>query len=162
MIVVSDTGPINYLLWIDAIDLLPQLYRTVVIPEAVRQELSHPNAPERVRQWAAALPDWITVRTPNTVLTLPVDVGEQEAICLALELRADLLLMDDRPGREVAEAQALTVTGTLGVLGQAAQRGLLDLEQALERLGQTNFRVTSALVQAVREEFRAETDQNDS
>lgn len=162
MIVVSDTGPLNYLLWIDAIDLLPQLYGSVIIPEAVRQELAHTNAPERVRQWAAALPEWVSVRTPAALLTLPLDIGEQEAISLAVEIDADLLLIDDRPGREVAEAQALIVTGTLGVLVLAAQHGLLDLEQALDRLRQTNFRVTPALLQASRERLRDETNENNS
>ena len=160
MIVVSDTGPLNYLIWIEAVDILPQLYESVVIPEAVRQELAHPNAPERTRLWAASLPAWVSVQTPRVILALPIDIGEQEAISLAVEMDADLLLMDDRSGREAAEAQALTVTGTLGVVGQAAQRGLLDLEQALGRLSRTNFRVTPALIQAVREEFQAETNEN--
>ena len=156
MIVVSDTGPLNYLLWIEEIELLPQLYGAVVLPGAVHQELSHPNAPERVRQWAAALPGWVSVRTPRALLTLPIDIGEQEAISLAVEMQADLILLDDRHGREAAEAQALIVTGTLGVLGEAAKQGLIDLEEALERLRQTNFRTSPKVISALLAQFESE------
>jgi predicted nucleic acid-binding protein len=68
-----------------------------------------------------------------------LDPGEQEAILLAEELRADLLLMDDQEGRQEAERRALRVTGTLGVLERAAERGLLDLPAVLARLQATNF-----------------------
>lgn len=156
MIVVSDTGPINYLLWIEAIDILPQLYETVVIPEAVRQELNHPVAPKRVRLWAASLPTWVFVRQPQLILPLPVDIGEQEAISLAVEMQADLILMDDRPGRKAADAQQLIVTGTLGVLEQAAGQGLIDLAEALERLQQTNFRAAPELLSALLARFSKE------
>ncbi len=154
MIVVPDTGPLDYLLWIEAVDLLPQVYGAVVIPDAVHQELSHPNAPERGRLWAASLPGWVSVRTPYLPLTLPVDIGEQEAISLAVEIQADLILVDDHRGREAAEAQGLIVTGTLGVLGQAAGLGLVDLEDALERLRQTNFRASPKVISALFAKFR--------
>jgi predicted nucleic acid-binding protein len=82
-------------------------------------------------------------RTPLTRL----GPGEQDAIHLAEELHADLILMDDEDGRIEAERRALTVIGTLGVLERAAERGLLDLPPALTRLRATNFFVDDALIQ---------------
>ena len=69
-----------------------------------------------------------------------LDVGEEAAIQLALVLQADLLLMDDEDGVVAARSKGLEVTGTLGVLIRAAQRQLLDLREAFERLKRTNFR----------------------
>lgn len=156
MIVVSDSGPLNYLIWIDAVDVLPQLYETVVIPEAVQRELSHPKAPTQVRQWIASLPNWVSVQSPRVLLALSVDIGEQEAISLAVEIGADLILLDDRSGREAAEAQELSVTGTLGVLRQAARRGLIDLADILNKLRQTNFRASPELMRSLLAQFEAE------
>ena len=145
MIVVSDTSPLNYLLLIEAINLLPQLYGSVIIPEAVRRELTTAAAPEQVRRWAGTLPDWITVRPPSVVLPFLLDAGEKEAISLALELGADLILMDERRGRRIAEAQGLRVTGILGLLEEAARRGFIDLAEALARLQQSGFYVSEKM-----------------
>jgi predicted nucleic acid-binding protein len=64
MIVVADTGPINYLIWIRHVAVLPRLYTTVLIPEAVQDELRKPGAPEFVRRWLEAPPGWIEIRKP--------------------------------------------------------------------------------------------------
>ena len=69
-----------------------------------------------------------------------LDAGEGAAIALAIELHAELLLMDDDEGVTVARAKGLTVTGTLGVLSRAAQRNLLNLADAFDRIKRTNFR----------------------
>ena len=66
MIVVSDTGPLNYLLRLDAIEVLLQLYGSAVLPEIVRQEMLHPNAPAVVRAWAESRPEWVILRQPQT------------------------------------------------------------------------------------------------
>lgn len=78
---------------------------------------------------------------------LRLDAGERDAIVLAHELRADLLVMDDWDGREVAIQRGLTVLGTLGVLDAAAARGLVVLPGALAHLQATNFRMPSAVVE---------------
>ncbi|WP_431732015.1 hypothetical protein [Adonisia turfae] len=85
MIVVSDTSPINYLLLIDQIELLPRLFGQLVIPEAVRDEMLVPDAPLVVQAWIADHPTWLTVQTVSKIdETLnALDPGEQAAITLA-------------------------------------------------------------------------------
>jgi hypothetical protein len=75
--------------------------------------------------------------------------GEREAIALALELRADLLSADDKKARRIAQERGIRVTGTVGVLREAHDRGLLDLPDALHGLLQVGFRLSEKLVQEV-------------
>jgi predicted nucleic acid-binding protein len=85
-VVVSDTSPLHYLILCNAENILPRLFRQVVIPPTVFRELQQPNTPTPVRHWANSLPAWIVLQTPKTRnLTLDVDAGELEAICLACE-----------------------------------------------------------------------------
>ena len=105
-VVVSDTSPLHYLILCGAETILPRLFRQVVIPPTVFRELRQPNTPPPVRAWARSLPAWATVQTPKTLnLSLDVDAGELEAICLAQEIKAAAVLMDDR------------ATGQAGALG---------------------------------------------
>jgi predicted nucleic acid-binding protein len=148
-VVVSDTSPLHYLILCGAESILPRLFRHVVIPPTVFRELQQPNTPPPVRQWAASLPKWVAVQSPKTVnLKLDVDAGELEAICLAHEIHADAVLMDDRAGRSAAIQCGLAVVGTIGLLERAAARGLIELPQAMERLRQTNARLDAELIHA--------------
>ena len=152
MLVVADTSPLNYLILIRQDTLLPLFYERVVIPPAVHGELQHPHTPTVVRQWVAHPPAWFAVRKPQQHLEVEqfakLGAGEREAIALAYELQAPLLLMDDPDGRVEAARQALRTTGTLGILEQAAMRELLDLPRVLSQLlTTTTFRVHAALIQ---------------
>lgn len=153
MTVVSDTTPLHYLILIGEVDLLRDVFGTVVLPEAVRRELSHPHAPEAVRRWAGSLPAWVEVQAaPSGAVSgdlLRLDAGEREAILLANALRADLVLIDERIGRAIARQKGLRVTGTLGVLLRASEQGGVDLAQAVERLRQTNARFSPILLRDV-------------
>ena len=83
MIAVADTSPLCYLVLIDEVDLLRQLFSQVVVPSAVITELLHEDAPEAVREWAANLPSWVSVRenpVRNTAGLEKLQVGEQAAI----------------------------------------------------------------------------------
>ncbi len=147
--IVSDSTPLNYLILIGAADVLPKLYARVLIPPAVRAELNHGKTPERVRAWVAEAPGWIEIITPSISQTqrlLHLGRGEAEAIILALEQSADLLLIDERDGTGAARSQGLRVTGTIGVLDQAAKLGLLDLSTMFARLDRTTFRSPKRLL----------------
>jgi predicted nucleic acid-binding protein len=77
--------------------------------------------------------------------------GETEAIALAMEIGADLLLIDDRDGVRHARQRGLRVVGTLAVIDEAAARGWLALPDALARLQRTNFRASDALLRSLLE-----------
>ena len=68
MLVVADTSPLNYLIWVELAFILPELYGKVIIPPEVHTELLAADAPLTVRVWANALPDWIEVQTPEASL----------------------------------------------------------------------------------------------
>lgn len=135
--VVSDTSPLNYLVLIDQINLLPQLFGRVLIPESVLEELNAIETPQLVRSWATNLPEWIEV-SPSP----PVDdvgltrlhAGERDAILLALSVHAGALLLDERRGRQEAENRGLKPIGTLGVLVAAHRLGLIDLSATIDAL----------------------------
>jgi predicted nucleic acid-binding protein len=153
MLVVADTSPINYLVLLEHTAVLPALYTRVFLPPAVVTELQDLEAPEEVRAWVTNRPAWCEVRRPaslgETETLAHLGAGEREAILLAHELRADFLLIDEEDGRQAARSRALTVTGTLGVLERAAERGLLDLPSTLARLLTTTFRVRDELIQTI-------------
>ena len=126
MIVIADTGPINYLVLICEIEVLPKLYNRILILPSVCGELQHARAPEAVRLWINQPPEWLHVRasslTPDShLLKADIEVGERDAILLAQELTADELLMDD-------------------------MGGLLDFRDVLDRLRNTNFRIEKGLL----------------
>src|SRR5690348_8289392 len=124
MIVVSDTSPLNYLVLVGVIDVLPTLYREVCVPERVVVELRHAQAPAPVKAWVEMEHVWLRVLSPRRVDVIPgLDAGETHAIALAIELRADRLLIDERKGRRAAARLGLAPVGTLGVLYEAAERG---------------------------------------
>ncbi len=151
MIVVSDTGPLNYLILIGHIEILPQLFSHVVIPPAVMDELTRESTPARVRQVMSNLPHWLEVRIPaiSERLLTQVGTGEGQAIELARELKADWLLCDDKAARNWAQHVGLRVIGTLGVLKTAEQKGHVNLKEAVARLRMTNFRVFRNLLEAL-------------
>jgi predicted nucleic acid-binding protein len=150
VIVVSDTSPLNYLVLIDAIEILPKLFLEVHAPTQVMEELDRPRTPEAVRKWAQAPPKWLCVSTPLTTLasSIRLDPGESQAIALAEELGATAILIDERKGRRVAEQLGLDAIGTLTVLEFAAERNLIELRHTLEALRQTTFYITDAYINA--------------
>lgn len=155
MIVITDTSPLNYLILIGEIGILPSLYKQVVVPAGVVAELMDVRSPEIVRRWSEQLPDWVEVRDPAAVdETLLLDPGESAAISLALELGADLLLVDDRAAATVASTRGLQTIGTLGIIIRAAQSNLLDGNAALVALeSKTSFRASRSLLDAVRKQL---------
>ncbi|BAI94467.1 DUF3368 domain-containing protein [Arthrospira platensis] len=158
MIVVSDTSPITNLAAIEKLDLLHLLYGTITLPVAVYNELTPAGTDEPI-------PGTLEVQTLPWIVTRPVQntrqvdeilvsqrhihIGEAEAIVLALELKADLLLMDERRGRALATDCQLKVTGLLGVLLQAKhQEAIPAVQPLIDRLIEdAEFRIESKLYQ---------------
>jgi predicted nucleic acid-binding protein len=149
MLVVADNSPLRYLRMLDCAHVLPVLFGRILIPQAVLGELQHPKTPAVVRTWLADPPAWLEVRfivgRPDVALST-LEAGEQEAIVLAQELYADILLVDDGKARDVAIQQGLRVMGTVGILEQAAARGLVALPEVLTRLLTTNFRILRTII----------------
>jgi predicted nucleic acid-binding protein len=118
-LVVADTTPLRYLVEIGYEHLLRSLFTKVWIPGAVAAELRYEGTPAVVRQWGEHLPEWVEVRKidshPSAHELAGLDRGEWEAIELAGDLRADLLLIDERAGVRLARKRGFTVTGTLVV-----------------------------------------------
>jgi predicted nucleic acid-binding protein len=149
MIVVADTSPINYLILIDHIDVLEPMYGRIAIPAAVHDELLRPQAPTSVRSWATNLPEWVEVHGSKPApffLAKNLDLGEREAISLALTLKAPILIIDETLGRKEAEAHGLRAIGTLGILRDAHDLNLLNLKSALQQLQTTNFRIPTEIL----------------
>jgi hypothetical protein len=150
MIVVSDTSVITALIHIDRHALLQDLYEIVLIPEAVHQELirSHPTLPGFLEVRAAA------GRAKVAQLTADLDLGEAEAIVLALESKSDLLLIDEKLGRLAALREGLAITGLMGVLVAAKRKNhILSVRELVGRIEiEAGFRVSEAVK---REVFRA-------
>jgi predicted nucleic acid-binding protein len=150
VIVVSDTTPLHYLAVLGALDVLPRLFGTVLCPPEVLAECLHPSAPEALRTWASKPPDWLKIEETGGLdkRVQGLDSGEAAALSLALRLRADLVLVDERKGRARASRLGLRRAGTLGVLAEAGRRGWLDYSEATDRLlRDTNFRVDPAVVE---------------
>ena len=119
-------------------------------------ELLHEDAPAAVQKWASNLPPWICAEETPPPSASGLDrlhAGEQAAILLAEHVKADIILLDEKAARRVAVARGLRVTGTLGVLTEAATRGLVDLAPAIDRLRMTSFRSSPALLKATLDRF---------
>ena len=147
-LIVSDASPVNYLILINAIDVLPNLFSKIVVPEYIISiELQNPKTPPDVREWVKKLPSWVEVRNPSHLESFGLHRGEEHAISLALELNAPVLL-DEREARNIAEGRGLVVVGLVGIVERAASRKLLDIRTAFAALNRTNFRISESLIEA--------------
>ena len=156
MIAVADASQLCYLALIGEIELLPQCFSQVLVPQAVITELLHDDAPAAVREWASNLPAWVCVKENPLSATTGMEklqAGEQAAILLAECMKADVILLDEKAARRVAAGRGLRVTGLLGVLGEAATRGLVERAPAIDRLRTTSFRASPALLKATLDRF---------
>ena len=158
MIVIADTSPIHYLVLVGHVDVLQKLYKRVLIPGAVAMELQAASTPPAVKTWITAAPDWIEVRTvtdPDEPALTDLDPGEREAIVLAEHVNADAVIIDDRAGRQEAQRRHLRVIGTVRVLDDAAEAGLLNPIVALDKLQAAGFYLDAGLVSFLTERHNA-------
>lgn len=155
MVVISDTSPISNLLRIGRLHLLAAIYGKVVVPNTVWSELSilQQQGQDIFELTNSA---WLEVRSPSpsdflTNLKSELDPGEAEAIAIAIEIGADLLIIDEKAGRTVAHREGLEIIGILGILLEAKHRGLIDLvKPVMEDLRQVaRFRMSPILFEEV-------------
>lgn len=153
---MSDTSPISNLIDLDHVWLLPRLFQEVVIPTKVAYELGQ-NQGFQTKWQVVQSSDWLVIRSPNEAFLplptteKPLDPGETEAIALALELKADLLLIDERAGFKVAQSLNIRTLGVLGMLVEAKRTHLVPsvkplLDQLREEIG---FWVSEKLYQQI-------------
>ena len=137
-IVVSDTSPLRALHHLGLIDLLADLFSEIVIPQAVALEMlqeSDQFSSVDVRQWPFCKLHPSPAMRPLAAELLSLDAGEREAIRLAQELSANLLLIDESAGRSAARSLGIQVTGTLGILRRAKEKGCVPaVKPLIERL----------------------------
>ena len=127
-VIVSDTSPIRALANIDLLYALPALFGQVIVPPAVQEELLCP--PDAAQAVSLSAVEGIRVvplkgASRAAVLREILDPGESEALALAEELGADAILIDELAGRQTGAAIGLQVVGTLAVLLEAKERGLI-------------------------------------
>ena len=158
MIVVSDATPIISLAKIDMLDALGRLYNEVLLPQAVYDEVCcnsvFTNEAEMVKSCT-----FIKVGMASNIQSVKIlraaglDLGESEAIVLADSLPDSLLLMDERKGRQIASSMGIRITGTMGVLMQAKNNGLIDsIKPLLDVLINVNIRISDSLYHAILEQ----------
>lgn len=155
MTVVSNTSPITNLAGIGQLDLLHRLYGSITIPQAVYNEMATigrtvPGALEvQTLPWITVQP--VTDRNQVQALRAVLDPGEAEAIVLAIELNAALLIIDERPGRAIAKQNSIPIIGVLGVFLEAKHQGfIVAVKPLVDRLiNELAFRVSSQLYETV-------------
>lgn len=155
MTIVSNTSPITNLAGIGQLDLLQRLYGTITIPQAVYNEMvgigrTVPGAIEvQILPWIEthSVTDLNQVVSLRTILAQ----GEAEAIVLALELNAEFLIIDEKPGRTIAKQYEINIIGVLGVLLEAKRQGLIVTVKPLmdQLINQVDFWVSRQVYETV-------------
>ncbi len=156
LLAVSNSSIIIALARICHLDLMEKLFKEVIVPEAVWKEVTVEGKAGREKILRAG---FIHVeKTGNkrlaTFLEEFVDRGEAEAIILALELNADLLIIDDREARNLAKKLGLQVMGTLGVLALAKYTGLIqEVKPIIDKLMETGFWISRRILEVFLKEL---------
>ncbi|MBI5789309.1 MAG: DUF3368 domain-containing protein [Candidatus Schekmanbacteria bacterium] len=151
--VVSNSTPLIALSKIGYFSLLQEYFSEVYIPQAVYSEVVE-RKPELYGAKEVASLSWVKTQKVQNQLAVEtlrshLGAGESEAIVLATESKADLLLLDEASGRRIAQSLGLKITGTVGVLLKAAKDGKLDLKESLDRLLAEGFRLSEKEYQRI-------------
>lgn len=144
-LIISDTTCLVILDKIGELAILHKLFQKITITSTIAQEFKQP------------LPHWISINDPiNTAyfegISKIVDSGEASAIALSKEIENSLLILDDLKARQLADELKLKYTGTIGILLLAKRRGHFeDFDAIINRIQETNFRLSNALIQKLKE-----------
>ncbi len=156
MQIVSNTTPFIALASVDLLGLLPAIYSSIIVPEAVLEEL-RVGGPIKVPDISKY--DWINI-VPNNIgpidqYLFQLDYGERQAIIHSLEIDADLVLLDDAKARNIAEYFGIKVKGTLGVLVEAKkQNKITSFRNTALSMRKKNIRFSLKLINAISESLR--------
>lgn len=155
MVIISDTSCISALLRVGQLNLLESIFEEIIIPQKVMDELFQlKNFGIDISPLQNA--DWVIIKNPNNNallnrLLIQLDEGEANAITLAIELNADLLIIDEIKGRKIASSLSINITGLAGVLILAKKEGYLkSVKPTLDKiLNETSFRMSKILYQQI-------------
>jgi predicted nucleic acid-binding protein len=142
-IIVADASCLILLKKIGQIDLLQNLFGRILI------------TPEVAEEFKETLPDFIEIRKSQEknyqrIIQTSLDIGEASVIALALEYENSLLIIDELKGRIKAKSLGLNVTGTLGILFLAKEKGRIEsLKTVFDAVDSTNFRISKKLTDSV-------------
>jgi predicted nucleic acid-binding protein len=152
MFVVSNTTPIISFLKIDRLELLENIFGQIIIPQAVYDELiadhSLPDEIEKITKCPFLRIEQVKNEFAVKLLQkqLNLGLGESESILLADTLKASLLIIDERKGRNIAKDMGLQITGTLGILVEAKNQKYIDrIEPLLNKLIEKDIRISKKL-----------------
>lgn len=160
MIVVADATPLNVLARLRLLDYLPNVYPKIIVPPAVISELTRTTTPEEVRAVFSSPPEWIVIQGPSRLDEgPPAGRGEREALAVAVEIRADRILADDRKARRLAIHAGIQPIGTLGLLELFSELRYCALADAIARLPD-DFRLSPHLIDAALERERNRTSKS--
>jgi predicted nucleic acid-binding protein len=155
MIVVSDSGPLIALSKLSLLSLLHELFAEIVIPMEVWREVVE-RGKGKPGSDVVEKAGWVNVKEVNDlsvdILSKEIERGEAEAIILAKELNADLLLLDEKIPREIAKSLGLKVTGTIGLIYIALKQGIADgdLEELVLELKRSGVWISEEIIEEVR------------
>lgn len=152
-VIIADSGPLISLAILGKLDLLRNLYPTVMVPPAVWHEVTEKGKGMPGSLEVSRL-EWLIIKEPQpqtlTPLSILVDPGEAEAIALAQTIDDSIVLLDDAQARRVAERFDIPRIGTIGLLRKAKKKGLIDqLKPQIEILKENNIYISQNLIDAV-------------
>lgn len=154
-IIISDTSCLILLEKIGQLQILKNLFGEVIVTSIIADEFGMP------------LPEWILIRNPINetflnILKVSVDIGEASAIAYAIEQGGSLLILDDRKARKLANELNIKYTGTIAILLDAKQAGHIEfIKPMLQKIKQTNFRISPELEKLVLEKAGELNQQNE-
>ncbi|ADT85041.1 DUF3368 domain-containing protein [Thermococcus barophilus] len=156
MIVVSDSGPLIALAKIGKLNVLMELFGQITIPRAVWIEVvergkGKPGSDEvKNANWIKVIE--VEDKLSVEILRKEIEIGEAEAIVLAKELNANLIILDEKIPRIIAKSLGLTVVGSLAILFIAKKRGIIgeDLDLLINELRTKGVRFSDKVIEELR------------
>ncbi|OHD11209.1 MAG: hypothetical protein A2086_08370 [Spirochaetes bacterium GWD1_27_9] len=154
MIIVADSSPLISLAIIDKLDLIVEIFGDVIIPIAVYEEITEEGKikSEELKEYFCKKTCEVNNEIGIRILNTEIDLGESEAIILALERNINIILMDDLKGRKYAEIAGLTPIGSIGVITKAKEKGLINqVKPYLDKLRENKIRISDDLYKKILE-----------